>query len=93
MQICCSYENSIYVKACRDVLFAESALKSLVSLLNDVHLKEKSLETVGNSYTSLWKVPSVKCLQVNFLIGNKACACQSCVRKTWYKVMINQLRK
>ena len=52
MQICCSHENSIYVKACRDALFAESARESLS---NDVHLKEKSLETVGNSDTLLWK--------------------------------------
>ena len=55
MQICCSHENSIDVQACRNALFAESALKSLISLSNDVHLKEKSLETVGNSYTSLRK--------------------------------------
>ena len=26
MQICCSHENSIYVQACRDALFAEFAL-------------------------------------------------------------------
>ena len=55
--------------------------KSLVSLSNDVHLKDKTFETVGKSYTSLKEVPSVKCLKVNFLIGNKACAYQSCVKK------------
>ena len=49
MQIFCSHENSIYVQACRDALFAQSTLKSLTSLLNDVHLKEKTLETVGKS--------------------------------------------
>ena len=39
------------------------------------------------------KVPSVKCLQVNFLIGNKACACQSCVMKIMYRVRTKQLRE
>ena len=39
------------------------------------------------------KVPSVKCLQVNFLIGNKACAYQSCVMKILYRVRTRQLRE
>ena len=93
-QICCSHENSIYVQACGDALFAESALKSFISFSNDVHLKRrnlwKQLETAIHHYG---RVPSVKCLQVHFLIGNKACACQSCVRKTWYEVMTTQLRE
>ena len=29
--------------------------KSLIILSNDVHLKEKTLKTVGKSYTLLWK--------------------------------------
>ena len=29
--------------------------KSLISLSNEVHLKEITLETVGKSYTLLWK--------------------------------------
>ena len=48
MQIFCSHENSICVQVCWDALFVQSSLKkSLISLSNDVHLKEKSLETVG----------------------------------------------
>ena len=55
--------------------------------------KEGTLETVGKNYTSYGKVPLVKCLQVNFLIGNKACACQSCVMKILYRVRTKQLRE
>ena len=82
MLIFYSYENSICVQVCRDALFAVFPEKSLISLSNDVHLNEKTLKTVGKTYTSLWKVPSVKFLKVNFLIGNWACAYQYCVIKT-----------
>ena len=53
--------------------------------------KEKTLEIVGKPIHHCGKVPSVKCLQVNFLIRNKACACQSCVMKILYRVRTKQL--
>ena len=93
MQIFCSYENMIYFQVVGTPCLYSLPWKSLISFSNDVHLKEKTLETIGKSYTSLWKVPSVKCLKVNFLIGNKACACQSCVMKTLYRVRTKQLRE
>ena len=36
-------------------MFTQSALKKSYQPFNDVHLKDKTLETAGKSYTSLWK--------------------------------------
>ena len=88
MQIFCSYENLIYFQVV-GMLCLQSALEKILSAFQMMYTfkKEKTLETVGKNYTvhHYGKVPSVKCLQVNFLIGNKACACQSCVMKILYR--------
>ena len=55
MQIFCSYKNMIYFQVVGTPCLHSLPRKSLISFSNDVHLKEKTLETFGKSYISLWK--------------------------------------